>query len=55
MEETIDLIAHRELRNLQRFTRDTGQPTKLAELDLEPTSFADLEASCNGLTVVKAT
>jgi Fe-S-cluster containining protein len=36
MQETIDLIAHRELRNLQRFTRKTGQPTKLADLDLEP-------------------
>jgi Fe-S-cluster containining protein len=36
MQETIDLIAHRELRNLQRFTRETGQPTKLAGLDLEP-------------------
>ena len=38
MQETIDLIAHRELRNLQRFTRETGQPTKLTELDLEPMS-----------------
>ena len=36
MQETIDLIAHRELRNLQRYTRETGQPTKLADLDLEP-------------------
>jgi Fe-S-cluster containining protein len=36
MQETIDLIAHRELRSLQRFTRETGQPTTLANLDLEP-------------------
>ncbi|MEA2690222.1 MAG: uncharacterized protein QOD51_2829 [Candidatus Eremiobacteraeota bacterium] len=36
MQETIDLIAHRELRSLQRFTRETGQPTTLAKLDLEP-------------------
>lgn len=36
MQETIDLIAHRELRNLRRFTRETGQPTTLAGLDLEP-------------------
>jgi len=36
MQETIDLIAHRELRNLRRFTRDTGQPTSLDQLDLVP-------------------
>ena len=30
MQETIDLIGHRELRNLQRYTRETGQPTKLS-------------------------
>lgn len=36
MQETIDLIAHRELRNLRRFTRETGQPTSLDQLDLEP-------------------
>jgi len=36
MQETIDLIAHAQLRNLRRFTRETGQPTKLADLDLEP-------------------
>jgi hypothetical protein len=36
MQETIDLIAHRELRNLRRFTRETGQPTSLEQLDLEP-------------------
>ena len=36
MQETIDLIAHRELRNLRAFTKDTGQPTKLSELDLTP-------------------
>ena len=36
MQETIDLIAHRELRNLRKFTRETGQPTKLELLDLTP-------------------
>ncbi len=36
MQETIDLIAHREMRNLRAFTRETGQPTRLADLDLEP-------------------
>ena len=36
MQETIDLIAHRELRSLQRFSRETGQPTTLANLDLDP-------------------
>jgi Fe-S-cluster containining protein len=36
MQETIDLIAHRELRNLRRFTRDTGQPTSMDQLDLVP-------------------
>jgi Fe-S-cluster containining protein len=36
MQETIDLIAHRELRSLKRFTRETGQPTKLSDLDLDP-------------------
>ena len=36
MQETIDLIAHRELRNLRRFTRETGQPTSIDQLDLEP-------------------
>ena len=36
MQETIDLIAHRELRNLKRFTRNTGQPTTIDQLDLEP-------------------
>lgn len=36
MQETIDLIAHRELRNLKAFTRETGQPTQLESLDVEP-------------------
>ena len=35
MQDTIDLIARRELRNLKRYTRETGQPTRLAELDLD--------------------
>jgi Fe-S-cluster containining protein len=36
MQETIDLIVHRELRNLKKFTRDTGQPTRIDELDFTP-------------------
>ncbi|MDB5095203.1 MAG: hypothetical protein JWO85_3304, partial [Candidatus Eremiobacteraeota bacterium] len=36
MQETIDLIARRELGNLRRYTRETGAPTRLADLDLEP-------------------
>ena len=36
MQETIDLIVHRELRNLKSFTRETGQPTRIDELDLTP-------------------
>lgn len=36
MQETIDLIAHRELQNLRRFTRQTGQPTSLELLDTAP-------------------
>jgi Fe-S-cluster containining protein len=38
MQETIDLIAHRELRNLRSYTRETGQPTSIEQLDLEPMS-----------------
>lgn len=38
MQETIDLIAHRELRNLRKYTRETGQPTSLEMLDLTPMS-----------------
>ena len=34
--ETIDLITMRAKRELTAFTRDTGQPTKLELLDLEP-------------------
>ena len=41
MQETIDLIGHRELRKLQRFTRETGQPTELARLDLEPMTHVE--------------
>jgi len=52
MQETIDLIAHRELRNLQRFTRETGQPTKLSELDLEPmTSVQTIELDEEHITI----
>jgi Fe-S-cluster containining protein len=34
MQETIDLIAHREVGNLRRYTRETGQPTSIDMLDL---------------------
>ena len=52
MQETIDLIAHRELRNLRRYTRETGQPTRLAELDLEPmTNVQSMEIDEEHITV----
>ena len=52
MQETIDLIAHRELRNLRRFTRETGQPTRLADLDLEPMkSVASIEIDEEHITI----
>jgi Fe-S-cluster containining protein len=52
MQETIDLIAHRELRNLRRFTRETGQPTRLADLDLEPmNSVASIEIDEEHITI----
>jgi Fe-S-cluster containining protein len=52
MQETIDLIAHRELRNLQRFSRETGQPTNLANLDLEPmTQINEIEIDEEHITV----
>ncbi len=52
MQETIDLIAHRELRNLQRFTRESGQPTKLTDLDLEPmTSVQSMEIDEEHITI----
>jgi Fe-S-cluster containining protein len=34
MQETIDLITHRELGKLRRYTRETGQPTSIDMLDL---------------------
>ena len=36
MQETIDLIARRELGNLKRYTRETKQPTRIEDLDLDP-------------------
>ncbi|HTW82662.1 MAG TPA: YkgJ family cysteine cluster protein [Candidatus Sulfotelmatobacter sp.] len=52
MQETIDLIAHRELRNLRRYTRETGQPTTLAQLDLEPmTSVQNIEIDEEHITI----
>jgi Fe-S-cluster containining protein len=52
MQETIDLIANRELRNLRRFTRETGQPTRLADLDLEPMSHVkEIEITDEHITI----
>src|ERR1700682_3754548 len=52
MQETIDLIAHRELRNLRRYTRETGQPTRLSELDLEPmTNVQSMEIDEEHITI----
>ncbi|HEX3469128.1 MAG TPA: YkgJ family cysteine cluster protein [Candidatus Elarobacter sp.] len=52
MQETIDLIAHRELRNLRRFTRETGQPTQLTSLDLgEMTHVQSIEIDEEHITV----
>lgn len=36
MQQTIDLIARRDLGVLERFTRETGQPTNQELLDTEP-------------------
>jgi hypothetical protein len=36
MQETIDLIGRRELRNLRAYTRETDQPTSLERMDLQP-------------------
>jgi Fe-S-cluster containining protein len=52
MQETIDLIAHREMRNLRAFTRETGQPARLADLDLEPmTTVQSIEIDEEHVTV----
>jgi len=52
MQETIDLIAHRELRNLRAYTKETGQPTKLSELDLGPmTNVQEIELDEEHVTV----
>ncbi len=52
MQETIDLIAHREMRNLRAFTRETGQPTRLADLDLEPmTNVQSIEIDEEHVTI----
>ena len=52
MQETIDLIAHRELRNLRRFTRETGQPTSIDQLDLEPmVSVQNIEIDEEHITI----
>jgi Fe-S-cluster containining protein len=53
MQETIDLIAHRELRNLRKFTRETGQPTTLAQLDLDPiTHVKEIEITDEHITIL---
>jgi Fe-S-cluster containining protein len=36
MTETIDLITHAATRELRNFTRRTGQPTDLGQMDVEP-------------------
>jgi len=52
MQETIDLIAHRELRNLRKFTRETGQPTTMELLDLEPmTAVQNIEIDEEHVTI----
>jgi Fe-S-cluster containining protein len=52
MQETIDLIAARELRNLRRFTRETGQPTTLDQLDLVPmTNVQNIEIDEEHVTI----
>ena len=52
MQETIDLIAHRELRNLRKFTRETGQPTTIEQLDLEPmTNVQNIEIDEEHITI----
>ncbi len=52
MQETIDLIGQRELRNLRRFTRETGQPTQLTGLDLDPmTNVQSMEIDEEHITV----
>ncbi|BDE05131.1 hypothetical protein WPS_04070 [Vulcanimicrobium alpinum] len=52
MQETIDLIAMRETRNLRRFTRETGQPTRLSELDLDPmTTVQQIEIDEEHVTI----
>ena len=52
MQETIDLIAHRELRNLRRYTRETGQPTTIGQLDLDPmTNVQSIEIDEEHITV----
>ncbi|MBV8749148.1 MAG: YkgJ family cysteine cluster protein [Candidatus Eremiobacteraeota bacterium] len=52
MQETIDLIAHRELRNLRRYTRETGQPTTIGQLDLDPmTNVQSIEIDEEHVTI----
>jgi Fe-S-cluster containining protein len=52
MQETIDLIARHELSNLRRFTRETGQPTTLDRLDLEPmTHVQNIEIDEEHITI----
>jgi Fe-S-cluster containining protein len=52
MQETIDLIAHREMRNLRRFTRETGQPTSIDKLDPAPmTAVQNIEIDEEHVTI----
>lgn len=52
MPETIDLIAAHELRNLRRYTRETGQPTSLDQLDLtQMTTVQNIEIDEEHVTI----
>lgn len=53
MQETIDLIANRELGKLKTFTRETGQPTSLEKLDLEPMAHVkEIEITDEHVTIL---
>lgn len=50
--ETIDLITLRAQRELKAFSRETGQPTKVEQLDLEPLNhFESIEIDEEHVTI----
>jgi Fe-S-cluster containining protein len=52
MAQTIDLIAHAAVRELKKYSRDTGQPTRLDDLDLEPMRYVhEIEITEEHITV----